>query len=287
MIQPLNGNVKISKFSENKVLLFLILIVLLLLTLILEDKIVTPKLIEFTNGNRTVLVKTFETTVDAFLRNQNITLTKGDLLTNSLSEQLVNGSKIKLIKIKEEVTEEEEEIPYKQVTHISNALSSGTQVVIAEGVNGRKKNFYKIIFHNDIQKSREFIESKITENPCDRIILKSGKSAGDSKENKGHLEFSITILSGKGLNEQLFNQNTVPASSSFITGTAFVKKDILIDNSLIIIEGYGTFIVKTESSEIPAKFIPASNEKMNLLINPGFEKIFTKTNAEKVKINMI
>ncbi len=287
MIQPLNGNVKISKFSENKVLLFLILIVLLLLTLILEDKIVTPKLIEFTNGNRTVLVKTFETTVDAFLRNQNITLTKGDLLTNSLSEQLVNGSKIKLIKIKEEVTEEEEEIPYKQVTHISNALSSGTQVVIAEGVNGRKKNFYKIIFHNDIQKSREFIESKITENPCDRIILKSGKSAGDSKENKGHLEFSITILNGKIINEQLFTKNIVPPSSSFITGTAFVKKDILIDNSLIIIEGYGTFIVKTESSEIPAKLIPVSNEKMNLLINPGFEKIFTKINAEKVKINMI
>ncbi len=245
MIQPLNGNVKINRFTDNRLILVLLLIVLLLLTVIVDDKFDRPKVVEFYDGLKTHIVKTYETDVDSFLRSQNISLAKGDILLNSLSEPLADSMEIRLIKVSEEIIIEEEPLAYKKIMQLCEALAPGEIYELRSGAQGLKKNYYKVTYHNMIQKSRQLLGEVICEKPRDQVVLcgKAAYAAGFETSSWQKMSFNVVVAGDKNSRwkEELKNNGAM-------FGIALVASKIIHEGSLIEIEGYGKFIVKNDDS---------------------------------------
>ncbi len=246
MIQPLNGNVKINRFTDNRLILVLLLIVLLLLTVIVDDKFDRPKVVEFYDGLKTHIVKTYENDVDSFLRSQNISLAKGDILMNSLSEPLADSMEIRLIKVSEEIIIEEEPLAYKKIMQLCEALAPGEIYELRPGSQGLKKNYYKVTYHNLIQKSRQLLGEVICEKPADQVILcgKAAYAAGFENSSWQKMSFNVIVAGDKNSRwkEELKNNGAM-------FGIALVASKIIREGSLIEVEGYGKFIVKNDDSK--------------------------------------
>jgi hypothetical protein len=270
MIQPLSGNVKINRFTDNRLILGLLLIVLLLLTAIVDDKFDKPKVVEFYDGLKTHVVKTYENDVDSFLRSQNISLSKSDILLNSLSDLLVDSMEIRLIKVSEEITIEEETINFKQLVISSNYIPRDVFYELRPGRQGLKKNYYKLTRQNSIQKSRQLLGEVICEKPVDRIILcPAGYSREAAGASAGLLSVNITLS-----NDLQAGWNDALGDNGAMLGIALFPAGIIGENSIIEIESYGRFIVKNEArknSEPNAlKAAQPSTATLNIrLVMPG------------------
>jgi len=242
MIQPLSGNVKISRFTDNRLILCLLLIVLLLLTAIVDDKFDRPKVVEFYDGLKTHVVKTYENDVDSFLRSQNISLSKSDILLNSLSEILSDSMEIRLIKVNEEITTEEETINFKQFVISSNYIPQGVVYELRPGRQGLKKNYYKLTCQNSIQKSRRLLAEVVCERPVDRVIL---CHTGYSREAAGApaklMSVNVTLD-----HSQQAQWNGWLSENGAMLGIALFPAGVISENSIVEIEGYGSFIVKND-----------------------------------------
>jgi|GEM_PF-6133152 len=262
MIQPLNGNIKVNRFGENRLILVLLLVILLLLTVILDDKFEKPKYVEFYNGLKIQIVKTYENDVDSFLRSQNISLSKCDILLNSLSEPLTDNLKIRLIKVTEDVLTEEEPVPFKQVANYSSAIAPDSVYELRAGRSGLRKNYYKITYHNGVQKSRQFLGEVNIKKPLERIILcgkNSFYSAAD-KSSDSRLAFNVSVVEP----DARFAKEL--GSSCAIMGIAIIPHDILKENTVITVEGYGNFVVKNEDA--PSSGVtPAQNTSQYSSLN--------------------
>ncbi len=264
MIQPLSGNVKINRFTDNRLILGLLLIVLLLLTAIVDDKFDKPKVVEFYDGLKTHVVKTYENDVDSFLRSQNVSLSKSDILLNSLSELLVDSMEIRLIKVSEEITIEEETINYKQLMISSNYIPDGHIIELRPGLAGLKKNYYKLTCQNSIQKSRQLLGEVICEKPVDRIILCQPGSLREAAGAAAEL-MSVNVTLANDLQARW---KDALGDNGAMLGIALFPAGIIGENSIVEIEGYGRFIVKNEarkSSEPDAvKAAPVSTFPINI-----------------------
>ena len=294
MIQPLNGNVKINKITDNRLIMVLLIVVFLLLGIIIDDKFVKPKKVEFIYGPKTQVIKTYENTVDSFLRRERISLAKGDILLNSLSDPITDGIKIVLIRVSEEIVCEEEKIPFSETVHVSKAVPADSLVEVCGGRSGLKKNYFKIIQQNNSQKSREYLGSVLIERPSDRILLagsdRRAASADVSDGSANNGKDAHTIVDGRDLrldvsvvsaeSKKLSAGIKDISASGGVAGVAIARKSVLKANTIINVEGYGTFVVLNDESA------PSGVEDIQLVIPPGFEK-FISGDKKGVKVNLI
>lgn len=271
MIQPLSGNVKINRFTDNRLILGLLLVVLLLLTAIVDDKFDKPKVVEFYDGLKTHVVKTYENDVDSFLRSQNISLSKSDILLNSLSELLVDSMEIRLIKVSEEITIEEETINYKQLMIVSIHIPAGVIYELRPGRAGLKKNYYKFTRQNSIQKSRQLLGEVICERPVDRVILCAPGSLREAAVASPAVPMTVTVTLANDLQARW---KEALGDNGVMLGIAFFPAGVIGENSIVEIEGYGRFIVKNEAGKSggqeSVKAAPASALPLNIkLVMPA------------------
>ncbi len=293
MIQPLNGNVKINKITDNRLIMVLLIVVFLLLGIIIDDKFVKPKKVEFIYGPKTQVIKTYENTVDSFLRRERISLAKGDILLNSLSDPITDGIKIVLIRVSEEIVCEEERVAFGETVHASKAVPADSLVEVCAGRPGLKKNYFKIIQQNNSQKSREYLGSVMIERPSDRIILAgsdrrvsasdiSDASAGSGKDahtfvDSRDLRLDVSVVSAE--NKKVSAGIKDASASGGVAGVAITRKSVLKANTLISVEGYGTFVVLNDEGA-------AGGGDIKLVIPPGFEK-FIPGDKKGVRVNLI
>jgi len=289
MIQPLNGNVKVSKFTENKYIMGLSFIVLLLLTVIVNDKLIRPKRVEFSMGSRSQIIKTSETSVDSFLRSQGIALSKSDFLLNSLSDQIVEGAKICLVRVTEDILTEEEAIPFNEIVRQSRAIPPGARVEIKKGVPGKKKNYFKVTYHNGVQKSSEPVGAKVITDASDRVILEGAERKDTSRQagvSKSGLSFDVAVSSSADTlrfgNPSLSGIAVGPE----LSGVALSKKDALPENSIVYVDGFGAFIVRHEDQNLSSSLSPASPGSLRLLVPRGMAGVLPQT-AKAVKVTLM
>ncbi|HBC74360.1 MAG TPA: hypothetical protein DC017_05765 [Candidatus Wallbacteria bacterium] len=247
MIQPLNGNVRVNRFTDNRLILVLLLVVLLLLTVIVDDKFDRPKVVQFYDGLKTHIIKTYENDVDSFLRSQNISLAKSDILLNSLSEPLRDSMEIRLIKVSEEIVIEEEAVNCRQVMRLSETLPPPEAYELRPGKNGVKKNYYKLTYQNSVQKSRQLLGDVVSEKPVDRIILCGREAFRSSAESLDcrPMSFNVTVAADAGgrWTEEL-------KTNGAMLGIAMVSSKFLQEGSIVELEGYGKFIVKNDEQKM-------------------------------------
>lgn len=275
MFQPLNGNIRINRFTNNRLILILLLIILIVFTLIIEDKFTNPKCIYFYDGNKLHFVRTHEETVDAFLRSMNVSLNKGDILLNSLSQNLTDSIEIRLIRVKEELDIEEEIIKFDKNIKICADLDDNIAYELRSGKNGKKQKYYKVVYQNDVQKIREFIDEFIIEYPCEQIIIKGNNSLDN-------LLIKPFVCDAYFSNESIKNYNL--QNDNLILGIALINQNWILENSIIEVGNYGKFIVKNKSNNLNENIPIRSNNKLPYikLILP-----FNLSNKLKVKNDIV
>ncbi len=289
MIQPLNGNVRVNRFTDNRLILVLLLVVLLLLMVIVDDKFDRPKVVQFYDGLKTHIIKTYESDVDSFLRSQNISLAKSDILINSLSEPLRDSMEIRLLRVSEEIVIEDEAVNCRQVMRLSETLSPGEAYELRPGRAGVRKNYYKVTYQNSVQKSRQLLGVVFSEKPVDRILLCGRDAFRSSVEslNCQPMSFNVTVAADAGgrWKEELKNNGA-------LLGIAMVSSKLLQEGSVVELEGYGKFIVKNDeqkmsaAQESPAGSQMAGGANIRVILPREISKNFS-ARKRNVKLKLI
>lgn len=140
--------------------------------------------VTLTADGETSDVYTNAETVEAFLKEQNITIGEHDRVTPELTYAIESGMEIVLqrVEVKEETVIES--IDYETETQKSSSLPSGETETKQEGINGEKEVTYRVTYVDGAEESREVIRENITKEAVKEIIVKGTKKSSDSSSNQ-------------------------------------------------------------------------------------------------------
>ena len=151
----------------------------------------TPKIYTLTIGNDMVEVKSIYTKVEDILKDLNVNLGDLDYTTPKLNDEVAYGSEIAITRVKEEMEEIQEAIPFETVVKKSDKLDQGTTKVAQEGKDGLKIKKIKNIFENNKLVRSEFIEEKIAEKAIPKIVEKGTRAI--AKTTRGNVRYKKII----------------------------------------------------------------------------------------------
>lgn len=152
------------------------------------DKVSASK-IEFINKNRKIDVeKAFQVkltdgdqkakkiwttamTVEQFLEENEIEMSKHDKVKPELDEELDSESKVKITRIEKETEESEEEISFKTEEKTDSSLEKGKSYIDQEGKKGKVLKTYEVTYKNGEESDREVIEEKVLKESKKQIII--------------------------------------------------------------------------------------------------------------------
>lgn len=156
--------------------------------------IVQATSVMFTADGGTSAVYTNAKTVDAFLKEQNVTLGEHDKVTPELSYVIESGMEIVLqrVEMKEETVTES--IDYETETQESSSLQSGETETKQAGVNGEKEITYRVTYVDGVEESREVLQENITKEAVKEIIVKGTKKSSNSSSNPSSGEKEIVDI---------------------------------------------------------------------------------------------
>ncbi|NLY17813.1 MAG: DUF348 domain-containing protein [Clostridiaceae bacterium] len=88
----------------------------------------------------------------------------------SLNDPVNMGMDIKIIRVREELITEAEDIPYTTEKTPNEQMNQGEQKVIQEGVNGILEKYYKITYEDNRIVSRVYMDEKVVKEPVTELI---------------------------------------------------------------------------------------------------------------------
>ena len=80
------------------------------------------------------------------------------------------GIDIKVVRVKEEILTEQEEIPFTVVQKPNNAMNDGETKVVNEGTSGIKEKYYKITYEDGKTVDRSFVNEKIIKTAISKVV---------------------------------------------------------------------------------------------------------------------
>lgn len=180
--------------------------------------------IRFSN-NHEITVVTSKTKVADILEDNHIILLSNEIVSPGLEEEITDSKTIKIsfvgtedVKIAEtiELNDEDnvesikqkyeniteaivtiqEEIPFETITKDVSSGDSTVNKVIQAGKNGLKETTYKITYQSDVEIAREELESKIIEEPVNKIVQLQNKAVATTTSRSGSRTTETSSASG-------------------------------------------------------------------------------------------
>lgn len=133
--------------------------------------------VKLTADGKTKSYLTKAKTVKGFLKEQNISTKKKDIVTPKLTAQLKQNSKITVKRVTEKKVVITEAIKYSTKRQSSSSLSAGVTKVSVKGVNGSKNVTYKITYIDGKEKNRKKIKETVLKQPVDEVVLQGVKQS--------------------------------------------------------------------------------------------------------------
>lgn len=165
-------------------------------------------------------VMSYRDTVEEVIKDNGITMGSLDRYEGVAPFDAVKKDMdIRVIRIKEEILAEKEEIPFAVVEQPNKTMNDGETKVVNPGENGIREKYFKITYEDGKPVSRTFVNEKVSKLPIDKIIqfgtvmnfhnsrgelvrytkvLKGMRataytsSFADTGKNPGHPQFGIT-----------------------------------------------------------------------------------------------
>ncbi len=114
-------------------------------------------------------------TVQEYLDEKGVTLSKLDKLKNKPDDLLEDGTKIVIQRITQKKVYETEAIAYSTTYENSSSMYTGQTSKKRDGQNGEKKITYRVTYINGKEHDRKQIKEEITKEPVNEIIVQGTK----------------------------------------------------------------------------------------------------------------
>lgn len=116
-------------------------------------------------------VKTYYNTVGETIRANGIVLGPLDRVEGrSLNEPIQLGMDIRIIRVREEMLAEAEEIPFNIIQTPNDEMNRGEKKVIQAGVEGTLEKYYKLIYEDGRIVSKDFLHEAVTKDPTNELV---------------------------------------------------------------------------------------------------------------------
>ncbi|MBE6688100.1 MAG: DUF348 domain-containing protein [Ruminococcaceae bacterium] len=124
--------------------------------------------LSYHGASREVIVNKY--TVEQLLKKEGIVLEEQDVINVDLHAELTPDMFICIDKVRFETEYEEIVLPFNRVVEASGDVPERTNVTIAKGESGLRKDTYSTKFVNDVPVERKLVFRAITKTPVDEVI---------------------------------------------------------------------------------------------------------------------
>lgn len=116
-------------------------------------------------------IMTYKDTVQEAILDSSVAMYPKDRLEGaSLDSKIVPGMRIKIVRVTEEIQEEQTEIPFKVITRENHHMDKGTEKVAKEGKEGIYQKLFRVVFEDGKEVLRELIKEGVLLAPVDRVV---------------------------------------------------------------------------------------------------------------------
>lgn len=150
------------------------------------------------DGGKEVQIMTCEDTVKDVLEGASIELSEKDRLDGvTLEDEVTENMDIKVVRVKEELVEENIAIPYETTKRENSRMDKGKEAVAREGKEGIRQKVFRVVMENGKEVLRELVKESILSNPVNKIveygtILNTKTSRGDTLRYKKVIDMRAT-----------------------------------------------------------------------------------------------
>ncbi|PEA53691.1 hypothetical protein CON64_17005 [Bacillus pseudomycoides] len=121
-------------------------------------------------GGQEQQVWSTSTTVANFLKERQVSLSEMDRVEPALQEVMQQNMKVKVVRVEKVSDAVEEPIPYTEVRQEDSSLRKGTEKVIQEGIEGKKKKVFAVIKEDGNEVLRNLQKEEIVQEEKSRIV---------------------------------------------------------------------------------------------------------------------
>ena len=120
---------------------------------------------------KTTEVMTYHETIDDTIKANGIVMGPLDRVDGRSAEDPIQaGMDIKIIRVREEIFTEEEEIPYVVIQTPNEDMNQGDKKVTQAGEEGKLEKYYKLTYEDGRIISKDFINEKIAKEPTAELV---------------------------------------------------------------------------------------------------------------------
>lgn len=124
----------------------------------------------YVDGQQKTLM-TYRDTVKEALDNSSFKLVEGDKLVGVSEDDKISANMdIKIVRVKTEVVNEDDSIPYKVVSRESNKLDRGVEKTLREGKEGINRKSYELTLEDGKEVAKKLISEAMVAAPIDKLI---------------------------------------------------------------------------------------------------------------------
>ncbi|MGL4820682.1 MAG: ubiquitin-like domain-containing protein, partial [Bacilli bacterium] len=145
-------------------------------------------------GSQTGEFLTTKNTVGEFLAERGYALDVDDRVSPSMDAPLTQGAVVEYTKVEEFELNQTEAIAYKTIVKKDDKLAYGERKVVTKGKNGVANNKYVVRKENDKLVKKELIESVVSQNPINEVVVQGTKQAEDKPASGDSLEGRILYV---------------------------------------------------------------------------------------------
>lgn len=189
--------------------------------------------------------------VSDLLRKAGLTPGENDIISSGLEEIVTAGESITLTRVSIETVEETVETEYETVYEDDSSMYEGESEVKQEGLNTIKKEVYKVTYNDGEEVARELLETQVTQEGQDEIILVGTKeeptytpsssgstSSGSSSSGGSTSDFSYSkVISCRAYSYVAGGYGA--SGNPAVVGTCAVDPSVIPLGTRLYIEGYG------------------------------------------------
>jgi len=121
-------------------------------------------------GGQEQQVWSTSTTVANFLKERQVSLSEMDRVEPALQEVMQQNMKVKVVRVEKVSDAVEEPIPFTELRQEDSSLRKGTEKVIQEGIEGKKKKVFAVIKEDGNEVLRNLQKEEIVQEEKNRIV---------------------------------------------------------------------------------------------------------------------
>lgn len=127
--------------------------------------------VNLTVDGETQSVYSYKDTVEEIVRDNGIAMGPLDRYEGvNPKDPVVSDMDIRVVRIREEILTEEEQIPFNILEQPNKVLNEGQNKTVVEGENGVREKYYKITYEDGKPVNRQFLNESVVKNPVDRVV---------------------------------------------------------------------------------------------------------------------